>query len=817
MSSNWANLAEAVSERDRQIASLNQVMAERDGRIADLNQAIAARDGQIASLNWQITSLNKTAVGRDNAIKRILSSRSWRLTKPLRLLGRMIRGDAAILRRDGLVGLERRDEILLQRSSRVLMHQEDYGGSQDLYGEGRPVDQGFTPKVSIIVPNFNHERYLRERLDSIYHQSYKNIEVILLDDCSEDRSLYLLKEYADRFPEKTVCCFNEINSGGVFHQWKKGLELATGELVWIAESDDYCTANFLDELVRYFANQAVMLAYGRSDFVRGSPPLRVWTTEAYLADLNLDCWGRPFIKSAHWLVNNAWAVKNIVPNVSSAVFRHPGKMDLLNNPEWINLRLCGDWIFYLTIIRGGLVAYSPHATNYYRQHAHNTSVNTQKEDIYYQEHEIVAKNINSLYRLNPSVLEKQRNHLYQHWRASRGISSEAEFRSLYDIDRIKRNTEDRKINVVMAAHALVAGGGETFPITLANMLKAHGYSVTFFNCGQKKTEPGIRRMLGRNVPLLELDRLELAGAAFDDIGVELVHSHHAWVDVTLSSLLKNNPEIKQIVTMHGMYETMTQDQFQSILPILERRIEGFVYLTEKNLLPFSKAFRNAKNFVRIDNALEISEINPVPRSELGIQPDDFVLCLVSRAVPEKGWEEGIKSVVWARAHCKRSIHLLLVGGGPEFDRLNIQVTDGFIHFLGFRPNVKDYYAASDLGFLPSRFPGESCPLVLIECLNAGRPMLASNIGEIKQMLQTEDAKLAGEVFDLDDFTVPIQTVGNLIVELAENGERYRRLLSRVPNAASKFNPLTTLRNYESVYRSCFANGAHQVQTPVQTV
>jgi hypothetical protein len=201
-----------------------------------------------------------------------------------------------VLRRDGLAGIKLRAGMLVEGRSDRLASEAGHDGQFDLYG--RFIDVGFAPKVSIIVPNFNHKRFLRERLESIYNQTYKNMEVLLLDDCSTDGSLAVLKEYADRYPEITTCCFNETNSGGVFEQWKRGLELATGELAWIAESDDYCTSNLLEELVKPFSNQAVMLAFSRSDFVKGDPAVRVWTIEDYLNDLSLNCWARPFIKSA---------------------------------------------------------------------------------------------------------------------------------------------------------------------------------------------------------------------------------------------------------------------------------------------------------------------------------------------------------------------------------------------------------------------------------------------------------------------------------------------------------------------------------------
>ena len=55
----------------------------------------------------------------------------------------------------------------------------------------------------------------------------------------------------------------------MFHQWERGLNLAKGDIVWIAESDDWCTENFLEVLVPYFENEAIMLAYARTVFMDG--------------------------------------------------------------------------------------------------------------------------------------------------------------------------------------------------------------------------------------------------------------------------------------------------------------------------------------------------------------------------------------------------------------------------------------------------------------------------------------------------------------------------------------------------------------------
>ncbi len=113
--------------------------------------------------------------------------------------------------------------------------------------------------------------------------------------------------------------------------------------------------------------------------------------------------------------------------------------------------------------------------------------------------------------------------------------------------------------------------------------------------------------------------------------------------------------------------------------------------------------------------------------------------------------------------------------------------------------MRGYFAISDLGFLPTRFAGESAPLVLIDCLRAGRPMLASAVGEIPYMLSS-DSGLAGRVLDLDDWAIDVSGMARLIAELAEDTDEYRKLLLRVPSAAAKFDFGRMMDHYEAAYR-----------------
>src|SRR5215469_17881071 len=103
------------------------------------------------------------------------------------------------------------------------------------------------PRVSVVVPNYNHAQFLPKRIDSILGQSFQDFEVILLDDCSTDDSRSILSQYSA--PPRVRLEFNQTNSGSPFKQWNKGVRLANGKYIWIAESDDYADERLLERLL----------------------------------------------------------------------------------------------------------------------------------------------------------------------------------------------------------------------------------------------------------------------------------------------------------------------------------------------------------------------------------------------------------------------------------------------------------------------------------------------------------------------------------------------------------------------------------------
>ena len=102
-----------------------------------------------------------------------------------------------------------------------------------------------TPKISIIVPVYNVEIYLRECFDSIVNQTFKDFEVICINDGSTDNSLEILNEYAAR-DERFVVLSQENQGQGVARN--KGVELARGEYIQFIDPDDWIELNMLETL-----------------------------------------------------------------------------------------------------------------------------------------------------------------------------------------------------------------------------------------------------------------------------------------------------------------------------------------------------------------------------------------------------------------------------------------------------------------------------------------------------------------------------------------------------------------------------------------
>lgn len=101
-------------------------------------------------------------------------------------------------------------------------------------------------KISIVVAVYNAEQTLKKCVDSLLNQTYENVEIILVNDCSTDNSLYICKEYSKTYANVKVVS-NERNSSVSFTR-NNGIDNSTGEYICFVDSDDYVEPNYLEVL-----------------------------------------------------------------------------------------------------------------------------------------------------------------------------------------------------------------------------------------------------------------------------------------------------------------------------------------------------------------------------------------------------------------------------------------------------------------------------------------------------------------------------------------------------------------------------------------
>lgn len=238
-------------------------------------------------------------------------------------------------------------------------------------------------KLSIILPSYNHAAFLKDRLESISNQTYKDWEAIIIDDKSTDNSVQIINDFLNSNPDFNVRYFivNESNSGSGYFSWQKGIELAETAYIWIAETDDYSEPGFLEELVHILdTNDQTALAFCSSKYVEGSTI--IYDSANRTKDLNTPEGEYRIIDKEVFL--NPMPFDTYITNGSAVVFRKPETeipAVLFQN------RLCSDIFLWSYLVQNSSFAFLNKNLNFFRRHEGSTSSYLQKnklESVYHE-------------------------------------------------------------------------------------------------------------------------------------------------------------------------------------------------------------------------------------------------------------------------------------------------------------------------------------------------------------------------------------------------------------------------------------------------
>lgn len=229
-------------------------------------------------------------------------------------------------------------------------------------------------KISVVVPNYNYSNYLYQRVYSILNQNYKIHELIILDDASKDNSLFYIKQIEQKISEfvNVKVVVNDINSGNAFSQWQKGINLATGDYVWVAEADDYAKKNFLNEVVSPLKkNNNIVISYADTGFIDSNGYITKNSLVDQIDILKTNHWNASYVNKGISEINCYSYLNCTIPNVSGTIIKKGNYDEIFESAK--KFHQSGDWFTYLNILNLGDISFINKTLNYYRVHGNNIS------------------------------------------------------------------------------------------------------------------------------------------------------------------------------------------------------------------------------------------------------------------------------------------------------------------------------------------------------------------------------------------------------------------------------------------------------------
>jgi glycosyltransferase involved in cell wall biosynthesis len=227
-------------------------------------------------------------------------------------------------------------------------------------------------RVSVAVLNYNYARYLPERLESIFAQTYPVAEVLVLDDASADDSLAVVARVAGAAKRDVRVIANRENSGSVFAQWRRAAEAADGEFIWLCEADDAADPAFLARLMAAMeGTKTPLLAFCDSRAVDGAGRQVMPSYQGYYLASGI----RELAASGLWdgetFARRMLTERNVMMNVSAVLWRREALLKALDAvPDIGSWTLLGDWRLYLAVLTGqaGELVYLAETLNTHRRH-----------------------------------------------------------------------------------------------------------------------------------------------------------------------------------------------------------------------------------------------------------------------------------------------------------------------------------------------------------------------------------------------------------------------------------------------------------------
>lgn len=376
------------------------------------------------------------------------------------------------------------------------------------------------------------------------------------------------------------------------------------------------------------------------------------------------------------------------------------------------------------------------------------------------------------------------------------------------------------MRIFIISETLTAGGAEWFSLRLANALQENGNEIFFFvlrpdliNDKLKNKFPQLSLVtlpLNQMKWLVQLDRVvkkltgkyqlvewanvKLVKRYIKQYHPDVIHGH--LIESDLVAVKANTGDYAHnVTTVHGDYiGALKADERKNEIQLLLNKLSGVAVISDEQkriLVEYAP--------VIIPKLKKIYNGYPLPAKGFN-EPDNavFTFGMVARGVPQKGWKPLIEAFSMMEDN---NIQLLLYGESDYLDTLKKECKDERIVFAGFTDDPLQAISKMHVGLLPSYFTSESLPTTVIEYLALEKPVIATNVGEVKNMIKDEQGNDAGILIDEIDDVKMIQPLYQAMKKMLEDKAFYQTKKSFCKAAFQKFSMEKCIDSYMQLYKN----------------
>lgn len=251
--------------------------------------------------------------------------------------------------------------------------------------------------VSVIVASYNHAEFLVQRMESLIAQTYQNMEILVIDDCSTDNSVEVLQQYKSHPKVRLV---NREQNGGWVAVSNQGVDMSCGEFIIFANCDDSCNPHMIERLVEGMrVNATAGISYCRSLMIDENGKVIGDDYSIREKAFRAKCYNDILLtqkEMSRFLLHSC-----VIPNLSAALFSR--ECFIFAGGFTSDYRVCSDWDLFFRAAAGYDVAYIAASLNEFRQHK-TTIRSSTKERIIYEE--IIRLLLGQIKALDLTLLER---------------------------------------------------------------------------------------------------------------------------------------------------------------------------------------------------------------------------------------------------------------------------------------------------------------------------------------------------------------------------------------------------------------------------